>query len=53
MATNTGNGFRRGAVKGESQMKGPNGYYYKRGPDGKFKSVKADGSPYKGVRKEH
>ena len=53
MAKNTGDNYRQGAVKARSQMKAPSGNYIKRGPDGKFMSGKADGSAYKGVRKEH
>jgi hypothetical protein len=51
MATNTGNGFRRGAVRDRSQSQTPNGDYTKRDTDtGRF----MDGSkhPFKGVRKE-
>jgi len=49
MAKNTGRGFRRGAVRGRTQVKTPNGYV-KRGPRGRF----MDGSPnrFKGVRAE-
>ena len=40
MATNTGKGYRRGAVDQRSQFKGPNGNYVKRGSDGKFMDQK-------------
>jgi hypothetical protein len=53
MATNTGKGYRKGAVKGESQVKNPvTGNWTKRGEDGKFKDVKSDDKPFKGVAKE-
>ena len=52
MATNTGLGYRIGAVKGKSQVL-INGTYMKRdGATGRFVSGKKDGSPYKGIRKE-
>lgn len=53
MATNTGNGFRRGAVKNRSQTQTPSGNYVKRdGSTGRFMDQKQDGTPFKGVRKE-
>ena len=53
MAKNTGNNSRKGAVKSRSQVENPKtGLYAKRGPDGKFQSVKTSGGKYKGVRKE-
>lgn len=53
MAKNTGSGFRRGAVTERSQTQNPTtGIWTKRGPDGKFMDGKADGTPFKGVRKE-
>lgn len=53
MAKNTGNGFRRGAVTGRSQVQNPQtGVWTKRGQDGRFMDGKAGGSPFKGVRKE-
>ena len=51
MATNTGNGFRRGAVKGRSQMITPSGKHMIRGEDGRF--IRGQNSPAKGIRKEH
>lgn len=53
MAKNTGNGYRKGAVKDRSQTHNPkNNTWVKRGPDGKFMDVKSDGKPFKGVTKE-
>jgi hypothetical protein len=40
-------------VKQRSQFKAPNGNWAKRGPDGRIMDQKADGKPFKGVRKEH
>jgi hypothetical protein len=52
MATNTGKGFRQGAVTGRTQSKGPNGNWIKRDTDsGRFMDQKQDGSPFKGVRR--
>ena len=52
MATNTGSGYRIGAVKGESQVL-INGKYIKRDKKtGRFVAGKKDGSPFKGVRRE-
>jgi hypothetical protein len=51
MAKNTGSGHRVGAVKGRTQVQTPSGWT-KRGPEGKFMDVKADGKPFKGVTKE-
>ena len=51
MAKNTLHGFRRGAVRNRSQVKGPSGWV-KRGPDGKFMDVKSGGKPFKGVSRE-
>lgn len=49
----TGDGHRNGAVKQRSQSYNPQTKTYtKRGPDGKFMDGKADGTPFKGVRKE-
>ncbi len=50
MAKNAG-GHRHGAVRHRTQVKSPAGWV-KRGPDGRFMDVKADGSPFKGVTKE-
>ncbi len=53
MAKNTGNNFRRGAVRQRSQALNPTtGQWVKRGPDGRFMDVKVDGAPFKGVRRE-
>lgn len=54
MATNTGKGFRRGAVNDRSQVLNPKtDQYVKRDTDtGKFMDVKQDGKPFKGVKKE-
>ncbi|WP_345962428.1 hypothetical protein ABDE16_12470 [Streptomyces sp. BRB040] len=53
MAKNTGKGFRRGSVKGRSQALNPlTRIWTKRGTGGRFMDGKADGSPFKGVRRE-
>ena len=53
MATNTGKGFRRGAQRDRSQVQNPTTKQWtKRGGDGRFMDGKADGSPFKGVRRE-
>lgn len=55
MATNkpAGDGHRNGAVRQRSQTLNPKtNIWTKRGPDGKFMDGKADGTPFKGVRKE-
>jgi len=53
MAKNTGKGYRKGAICDRSQTYNPQtDVWTKRGPDGKFKDQKADGTPFKGVRKE-
>ncbi|MBP2132469.1 hypothetical protein J2128_000390 [Methanomicrobium sp. W14] len=53
MAKNTGKSFRSGPVKSRSQVENPKtGLYTKRGPDGRFQSVKKSGGKYKGVRRE-
>lgn len=54
MARNTGNNHRDGAVKERSQVYNPStGHWIKRDAhSGQFISVKSDGEPYKGVRKE-
>jgi len=54
MAKNTGEGFRKGAVRDESQSYNPTtGKWTKRDRStGRFMDGKADGTPFKGVRKE-
>jgi hypothetical protein len=53
MATNTGGGHRKGAVKGRSQTTTPSGNAVKRDTStGRFLDVKSDKKPFKGVRKE-
>lgn len=53
MAKNTGEGFRRGAVKGRSQTVTPSGNAVKRdAKTGRFLDVKSSPGPFKGVRKE-
>jgi hypothetical protein len=56
MATNppTGDGHRKGAVRGRSQTKTSSGNYVKRDTDtGRFMDVKTSTkTPFKGVRKE-
>jgi hypothetical protein len=44
---------RRGAVRGRSQSLNPNGHWTKRDTStGRFLDQKADGKPFKGVRRE-
>ena len=55
MATNppAGDGHRNGAVRQRSQLQHPNGHWIKRDAEtGRFKDVKSDGAPFKGVRRE-
>lgn len=53
MASNTGKGYRQGAVTGRSQSKAPGGNYVKRNTDtGQFMDQKQGGAPFKGVRRE-
>ena len=56
MATNPpkGDGHRKGAVRDRSQVKNPQtGTWAKRDTNtGRFMDQKADGNPFKGVRKE-
>ncbi|MCU1469463.1 MAG: hypothetical protein JWQ39_612 [Glaciihabitans sp.] len=54
MATNTGKGYREGAVRGRSQAFNPrSGTFTKRNDsNGQFMDGKSDGKPFKGVRKE-
>jgi hypothetical protein len=53
MAANTGRGFRRGAVTGRSQVKTSTGWVKRDTGTGRFLNGKADGRPFKGVRKEN
>lgn len=55
MATNKpyGDGHRIGAVKSRSQFQTPSGLWAKRNlENGQIMDVKADGTAFKGVRKE-
>ena len=53
MATNTGNGFRRGAVTARTQFQQPNGDWQKRDErTGQLVARKASPGPVKGVPKE-
>ena len=53
MATNTGKGFRRGAVKARTQFQRHDGHWQKRDElTGQLMQVKDDGGPFKGVAKE-
>jgi hypothetical protein len=54
MAKNTGNGFRRGAVRGRSQVRNPfTRLWTKRdGITGRFARGKTGGGRFKGVRRE-
>ena len=55
MASNPpkGDNHRIGAVRDRSQVYNPQiETWTKRGPDGKFMDQKANGTPFKGVRKE-
>ena len=56
MATNppTGDGHRKGAIRGRSQTQTPSGHYVKRNAStGRFMDVKTSSkTPFKGVRKE-
>lgn len=54
MAKNTGEGYRKGEVKGRSQTHNPEtDTWTKRDTEsGEFMDVKKDGQPFKGVRKE-
>lgn len=52
MAKNTGNGSRRGAVSGRSQVKTPTGWVKRDRETGRFLDRKADPTPFKGVTKE-
>jgi hypothetical protein len=52
MAKNTGNNSRRGAVTGRSQVRTPSGWTKRYTGTGRFMDGKADGKPFKGVRRE-
>ncbi|MBC7446681.1 MAG: hypothetical protein H7330_01315 [Hymenobacteraceae bacterium] len=54
MATNTGKGSRKGAVKQRTQiLNSATGQYVKRDKvTGQFVAVKKDGTPFKGVTRE-
>jgi len=54
MAKNTGDGYRKGAVKKTSQFNNPvTGLNYKRDAEtGRIKGCKTTGGKYKGVRRE-
>ena len=53
MGRNTGQGFRRGAVKARTQFLRPDGHWQKRDErTGQLMQVKDDGRPFKGVAKE-
>ncbi|HVG22138.1 MAG TPA: hypothetical protein VNI02_24090 [Blastocatellia bacterium] len=53
MATNTGSGFRRGAVTGRTQFQRNDGHWQKRDErTGQLMQVKDDQRPFKGVARE-
>ncbi|EJE8512314.1 hypothetical protein C4G81_RS07885 [Vibrio parahaemolyticus] len=53
MAKNTGNDYRKGAVKNRSQTQTGSGNWVKRDAEtGRFIEVKSDKKPFKGVSKE-
>ena len=53
MATNTGKGYRKGAVTNRTQVENANDDWTKRDAEsGEFMDQKADGEPFKGVAKE-
>lgn len=52
MATNTGNGFRRGSVTDRSQTFNPKTDQFVKRDDGSGRFVGAKGKPYKGVARE-
>ncbi len=53
MATNTGEGYRKGAVKERTQIRDGSGHWNKRDrATGEFMDQKADTEPFKGVAKE-
>ena len=54
MATNSGKGYRQGAVTGRSQVHNPktDAYVKRNTGTGRFMDGKSDSKPFKGVRKE-
>lgn len=52
MAKNTGANYRRGAVTGRSQVRTPSGWVKRDTSNGRFMDGKADGTAFKGVRRE-
>ena len=54
MAKNTGEGFRKGSVKGETQVENSRSeaWVKRDSSTGEFKDVKSDDKPFKGVAKE-
>ena len=53
MGKNTGDGYRKGAVRGRTQFQHPNGDWQKRDEgNGQFMERKASPGPFKGVAKE-
>ena len=52
MATNTGNGFRRGSVTDPSQTYNPKTDQFVKRDDGSGRFMGAKGAPYKGVARE-
>ena len=53
MATNTGDGHRKGSVTDRTQVENENEDWTKRdATTGQFMDQKADGTPFKGVAKE-
>ena len=53
MATNTGDDYRKGAIKDRTQVENDNDDWTKRDTDsGEFMDQKADDKPFKGVAKE-
>ena len=53
MGKNTGEGFRRGAVRGRTQFERPDGLFQKRDETtGEFMEVKQTPGPFKGIAKE-
>lgn len=53
MATNTGKGYRQGAVKSRTQFQQPNGDWQKRNEHGgQFMERKSSEGPFKGVARE-
>jgi hypothetical protein len=54
VATNSGKGYRRGAVTGRSQVHNPktDSFVKRDTSTGRFMDGKSDGKPFKGVRRE-